>query len=149
MPGDGVYGQEHMRALRRQMEKAGQGDLRAELSASLRQAAVPLARAVDEAIPQYLPRRGGLAREVQGMTIEPVVGVTASTVRLKLRGRSEGRDVRRMDAGTVRHPVYGNRSTWVSQPVKPGFWTKTLAKQGSKVRKAIDDALRDFTRRLQ
>ena len=35
-------------------------------------------------------------------------------------------DLSSLDAGRLRHPVYGNRRVWVQQPVPQGWWTKAV-----------------------
>lgn len=58
-------------------------------------------------------------------------------------------DLKRIDAGNLRHPVYGNRGAWVSQRVRPGFWSKTLEdKAPDKVREALLEVLDDVERQL-
>lgn len=44
------------------------------------------------------------------------VGMTVSA-----QGRREQRDVRAINAGRLRHPVYGNRQVWVAQRVPRGL----------------------------
>lgn len=35
-------------------------------------------------------------------------------------------DLNELDQGRLKHPVYGNRKVWVTQPVKAGWWTDAL-----------------------
>lgn len=48
-------------------------------------------------------------------------------------------DLRSINAGKVRHPVYGNRRKWVLQSVPAGFWDDAMTGK----RDDIADALRD------
>ena len=41
---------------------------------------------------------------------------------------SKGRkiDLNQLDSGIVRHPLFGNREHWYSQPVPPGWWSRPM-----------------------
>lgn len=149
MATDGVHGQEQLRDLSQRLTRAGQEDLRRTLAEALVESAKPLADAVDQAIPQYLPSRGGLAALVQGIEIDPRVSVTQSQVRVKLRGKKGGRDLRRMDAGVVRHPVHGHPWVWVGQSIRAGFWTKTLEGRESTIARSVGRAVARFAKGLE
>lgn len=47
----------------------------------------------------------------------------------------------RGQAGTFRHPVYGHRSTWVSQAARP-FFLPAIQAEYDNVRTAVEDAVR-------
>lgn len=75
---------------------------------------------------RILPRRGGLAARVAAarFTLDEVRGAGSSAgIRLTV---AADLDVEALDAGTVRHPVYGNRRVWVSQRVSAGWLTKAV-----------------------
>lgn len=121
---------------------AGQG-LRKELRAELKEAAKPMEAAVLEHISQYLPS-GYAPVMAAGLKVRPSQSLRGSGAGLKLTGYAKGvtrrRHIRVIDRGTLRHPVWGNREAWVSQKVKPGFWSEVLSKSDvplDKIREAV------------
>ena len=48
-------------------------------------------------------------------------------------------------AGHFRHPVYGNRGAWVSQPTRPYLWPAVRARQDS-LRRAVEQTVEDAAR---
>ena len=79
-----------------------------------------------------LPSRGGLAARVAGAryTVDEVRSAGGSAgIQLTV---AADLDVDALDRGTLRHPVYGNRSRWVTQRV-PARWLTD----------AVEDAARD------
>jgi len=56
---------------------------------------------------------------------------------------------RRMDKGTVRHPVFGNREAWVSQSFTPAGWfTRTAQTHAPLVRARLARILETYRRDL-
>jgi hypothetical protein len=43
------------------------------------------------------------------------------SLRVYAPGKGDQRDVRAIDEGRLRHPVFGHRTRWVAQRVRPGF----------------------------
>lgn len=51
-------------------------------------------------------------------------------------------DLRSLDQGRLRHPLFGNRGHWYQQKVPKGWWTKSLNRAADrKVRKEMVAAL--------
>jgi hypothetical protein len=57
-------------------------------------------------------------------------------------------DVRSLDRGRLRHPLYGNRRHWYDQKVTPGWFTKTLQRQAERVRRELIGVLTDISKKL-
>lgn len=76
-------------------------------------------------------------------------GVKA-TVRVSARGRVEKRDVNRINAGMLRHPLFGRRLRWYTTMVKPRFVSDPidlLAKRvGDGAERAADDTADEIVR---
>lgn len=128
------------KALQEQSD-AGKG-FRRELQSGLVKATKPARKDLKAAIPDALPRGGGLAAKVASdsnfvlatnKNHGAVVGVRIQGKRRGLKGGS----LRRFNSGTVRHPVFG-RDAWVSQSagVSKGFLDRAFAKQGPVIRRA-------------
>jgi hypothetical protein len=90
---------------------------------------------------EILPSSGGLNAWVARSRITGVVLTGANSAGIKIRGTRNlitGKsDLKSIDAGAVRHPVYSNRGQWVEQAVRPGFFTDAVTEEG---RKQLEDA---------
>jgi hypothetical protein len=67
-------------------------------------------------------------------------------VALTGQSRSGNRKLRRLDAGLLTHPVFGNRERWETQElpsVRPGFFSGPAEAAGPRVRAEIERALED------
>lgn len=127
------------------LKRAGGGQLRKDTLAGIRREGAPAVAAIKARGLATIPSRGGLAGQV-------AAGIG---VRTRLSGRSVGiqlirsRRTRRgaadmLDsAGTVRHPVWGNREAWVTQaaPAAQGWFTDEAADRAAKFRAGIDRVL--------
>lgn len=112
------------------------------------QAAIPDIR---EAAREQLPQGGGLADRVadQAYRVQASYAGAGARVRIAGLGMKELRDI---DSGRLRRPVFGNRQIWKQQSVQPGFFTKTIANRAPKIRaeivRAADDVARSITEGL-
>lgn len=138
------------RALRAQGE-AGKGQ-RKELFKAIQRATRPLKDDVKQAALRDLPRRGGLNRAVASskITTRTRTGGRNVGVRIVAAGKTV-RDLRSLDRGRLRHPVFGNREVWVNQAIRPGWFTRPLEEGAPAVRReliaAMHTVVRDLTRR--
>lgn len=77
-----------------------------------------------------LPKRGGLGAWVAKSRVLISVRRGTNTAGVSIRdGRNSagGRsDLVSIDAGSVRHPTFGNRRSWTVQAVTPGFATRVI-----------------------
>lgn len=132
---------------------AGKG-FRRDLQSGLVKATKPVRKDLKAAIPDALPRRGGLAAKVSSDSSFALatsknhgaaVGVRIQGKRRGLRGGS----LRRFNSGTVRHPVFG-RDAWVSQTagVSKGFLDRAFAKSQPEIKKAVLSAIETTKNRI-
>lgn len=137
MPSIEIHGEEQFNALAARIRKA-EGELPHELIAALERAAPPLERAATESALANLPRRGGLNAVVAaaGMSHQRRAG----GIRITARGITQ---LKLTNDGAVRHPVYGEPSTWVQQaiPKAEGWFDKPIMAGEPKVREEIDKTL--------
>lgn len=114
--------------------------LRRELFSGLNRATKPVRADMRAAIPDALPRRGGLATDVQRTTrFATTTRTSGANIGIRIRARGK-RSIRRMNAtGTFRHPVYGNRGVWVNQSagVTKGFLDHPFEKARPVVRAEV------------
>jgi hypothetical protein len=126
---------------------AGRG-LKKELMDAVKAAAKPMENEVRSHVAQYLPS-GYAPIMAAGLVVRPSQSTRGKSVGLKLTGYAKGvtrrRQIRVIDNGTLRHPVYGNREAWVDQRVKPGFWSEPLENSREKpaveIRRAIQKTI--------
>jgi hypothetical protein len=125
-----ITGANQLRALARDLKEAGgpARGLRRELLAAMRLAGKPLVDAAKESARAHLPRKGGLNTWVaDGSKIAVRNRVAATnTVGMRIVATKGNHDLEDMDTGSIRHPVFGHRTTWVSQDVYQGWFTKPL-----------------------
>ena len=134
-----------LESIARHQRLAGDGDLVRELTAAMRRAAGPVRDQIRAGLRPHLPDRyaetldAGIRIGVSVRTGErnPGVSVTAQAT------GGKGRKLRRLDAGLLTHPVYGNREVWRTQHVEPGWFTGPAEDAAPDVRAELERALED------
>lgn len=115
----------------------------------MRTAAGPVKKEIRESALAILPAREGLNVYVAAAPITVSVRRGARTAGVSLR---EGRnstsgkrsELRLIDAGELRHPLWGRRTHWYPQRVLPGFASRVMAGPGGDVfRQAVSTAVDD------
>ena len=132
-----VEGTNHLNALGAAFKAAGDEGkgLKRELLKEIRDETKPASEDVRRSAESLLPRRGGLAARVAGSRFSTSTRFGANTAGVRIVGKS-GYNISRMNAGTLRHPVFGNRSAWVTQSVRPHWFDQPIER-------AADHGLRD------
>jgi len=134
-----------LESIARHLRLAGDGDLVRELTAAMRRAAGPVRDQIRAGLRPHLPDRyaetldAGIRIGVNVRTGErnPGVSITAQAT------GGKGRKLRRLDAGLLTHPVYGNREVWRTQHVEPGWFTGPAEDAAPDVRAELERALED------
>ena len=104
------------------------------MAKEIKAASLPLRQAMKANALSTLPKRGGLNQWAAAARINTTVRRGASsagvsiTVGKAARGRGKGRkhDIKRLDAGKLRAPLFGNRRYWHMQAVTPGAFTRPV-----------------------
>ena len=143
MIGVGITGAAECRYVAGKLRKAAARDLTRELRRGLREAAAPLQPEIKSEAAATLPSGYGsvMAKAVKVTTRVRFGGSPQLTIRVYARGRKEERDVRAVNAGTLRHPLYGNRRHWYATRVRPGFVDRPIDRLGEEVSDRALDAL--------
>ncbi len=128
-----VTGADALARLGRDLREAGDVDLRRELLRAGRRMAAPIKVEVAESARTTLPRRGGLSTAVAGAKVTVATRLSGKNVGVSFSTKWAEHDLEGIDAGLVRHPVYGNRNLWVAQPVRPGYWTRVFEGPGADI----------------
>ncbi len=123
----------------------GRREVLNELRRELREPVPELRAAVRENAKATLPARGGLGAWVAkaNLTVRVKDAGRSAGIRLKLSRKStkDKADLQRMDAGRIRHPLYGNRKHWYPQSVPAGFFSAVWSAMGDRFVKSADGAV--------
>lgn len=102
-------------------------EFRAELRAGIKLASSPLLRAVQHSALDTLPKHGGLNAWVARARYSTSVVMSGNRVGIRVKGTKSGHDLEAVDAGEVRHPVFGKWRAGVPPTrVEPGYFTKPM-----------------------
>lgn len=136
--------------LGRRLKEAGDKELRRELFKALNRATRPLKLAAKESALTSLPNGGGLnvwvAKNVRIGTRNRLAGRNPG---VRIQADRKGSDIAAMNRGRLRHPVFGNRQVWVTQQIRPGWFSRPMAAGAPAVRRELNHVLEDFAGRLE
>lgn len=120
-------------ALGKRLRDAGDRQLINELRRTIRAATEPTRDAIQQSALDTLPQSGGLNRWA---AVKPTtaVNMTGKTSRVSVKAQVKGHDIAALNAGTARHPVFGNRKVWKANSVTPGFFDKPVEATSEKLR---------------
>lgn len=142
-----VRGAEKLAILSRALREVGDKDLQRELYAGLNRAVKPLTAEVKLSTGRYLPARYAveLSRDLKVRSRRRTGGRNPA---LYLLGTAKNRDIRSLNRGRLRHPLYGNRRRWYNQPITPGWWSRELAQGAPQVRDELEQTLNDLAEKI-
>lgn len=124
--------------------------LRRELYRGMNSVAKDVRGQMVEVIPSALPRRGGLAAEMQARLRSRTNAKSGQYAGVSMRFSARGYDVRTLTGRRLRHPVFGNRSNWVDQTagVDPAVFMAKFDQQKPEVQRRILDVLNDIAQKV-
>jgi hypothetical protein len=124
--------------------------LEKELRSGLNRVTKDIRGQLTEVIPAALPRRGGLAAQVQAATRSRTSAKPGKWAGVSMRFQARGHDIRTLTGKRLRHPVFGHRGTWVDQTagVEPSVFLGEFEKQKPEVQRAIARVLEDVARKV-
>lgn len=148
-----VTGADELESLGRQLKELGDKDLRRELFRGFSRATKPLKADVKRSALQSLPSGGGLNRWVADARLATRTRVSGKTVGVRIAGSRSNKQLRKSDLnainrGRLRHPVFGNRKVWVTQEVKPGWFSEPLVAGADEVRRELVQVMDGIAERL-
>lgn len=124
-----VKGADELNRLARNLKGADKA-VRRELYAGLQRATKPMRANAKRAAATRLPQRGGLAAEVARSRFSARIKTANRNTRLRIEVSSRkgaDLDLRALDRGRIRHPVFGRRGAWVTQEITPEIISGSLA----------------------
>jgi len=145
-----VEGADKLRIVTRALKQFGDKGLSREVYRGLNRATIPLREDARRSAASRLPQRGGLAQRVakSKMTTRRRAGRNPG-ISIQAKGMTQ---LRSMDRGSVRHPVFG-RGPWVTQRITPGWFTEPMEAGAPEVRRellrVLDEAARELARRVR
>lgn len=161
MSGVDVQGVDQLKRLGRGLKAFDDRKFKNAVSRQLRTVVKPFGDAAKEHAREILPKRGGLNHIVD--TARVGVRTTTSgrytgvsiTMRKNKSGSSKQRDLVNLDAGSLRHPVFGRPDrtrkqwTWVNQKVPAGFWTTPMRAQAPAAQRALMPVLDEVIKQVE
>jgi hypothetical protein len=123
---------------------------RKELRIGLNRATKPLKEQVKSELPTFLPAGYAkvMRKALKPKTVIRTGGLAAVRIVASAKGRHKNRDVRALDKGTLRHPLWGNREFWYAQKIRSGFWSEPMRDGKARVRAEVMDVIRTVNRRI-
>lgn len=124
--------------------------IRKDLFRGLNHAGKPVRAKMIDAIPEALPRSGGLAEQMQSKVRGRITAKSGKYAGVSLRYTSSGYDIRTLMGGRLKHPVFGNRDVWVEQTegVNPDAFTRVFAAERPALLREINKVLGDIARKV-
>jgi hypothetical protein len=117
------------------------GDVKKSLLAELRAAGKPVTASIRAAWASEMPHRGGLANRLAGARVATRTRLTGRSAGTSIVAQVPGWDLDAIEGGTVRHPVFRHRSTWVSQSVPAEVAGKAFLAMYPEMERAVDAAI--------
>jgi len=130
------------------LRRAGEGGLERELTAAMRRAVQPVPGRIRDGLKPHLPDR--YAADLADVDIKVITrsgsAATDAVVSVYAKAAGKARKLRRLDAGILSHPVFGNREHWATQgapSVHPGWFTGPAEEAAPRVRAELEKTLAD------
>lgn len=131
----------------RTLRRAAASGLRSEVRKAIAQETKPVRTKMKMSARDQLPKRGGLNRWAARMP-SAKTRMTGSEVGVSISLRRKGHDMRAIDRGRVRHPLFGNRRHWYTQPVTQGVFSSVFQNESDGVRRRVIVALDEYAARM-
>lgn len=142
-----VAGGNRAHALGKKLKALGNKELEKELRKGVARAMKPATKAVRDQIPQHMP--SGYA-PVLSSALKLRTSNLASGLRItgEAKGNPRPRKVTDLNAGRLRHPLFGNRDKWYVQAVLPEFFDGPLRGQRDNIQRELEKTLAEVAAKL-
>lgn len=117
--------------------------IRNAFNKSVRAAVAPLKDEVKKSAHDKLPRKGGLADKVSGSKF--ATRTSASGLSLNMTNLFQLKDI---DEGKLRHPVFGHMNVWANQKINSGFWTEPTTKAQAEIVASVNEAMDEVIKEI-
>lgn len=137
-------------AIGNRLKDMGAKEHRKYLLKGIREAVKDAIPDVRESAIDILPGGGsGFDAQVAASKFAARSRITGTAASVKLVGASSSLIEEVNRRGRLRHPVYGNRSTWVNQAIPEGWFDKPMEAQSPRIRREIEAVMEDVKNRLE
>jgi hypothetical protein len=143
-----IKGAEELDVLAKRIKQHGDKNLRKELLRGIREGTKGTKAKIKANAMSELPGRGGLARRVAGSKFATKTRTTSKVTSIRITA-ANAYEVKKMNAGMLRHPVYGNRKKWVSQTIKAGWFTDPIEADAPAIRAALGKVMADIAAKIE
>lgn len=140
-------GADELRQLGAALKAAGDKVMRKEVIDSLKQATGPIGDDVRAEAARTFGRRGGLADIVANTKVTTKVRLAGRQAGVRIVGRNTIKQLEATDLGSLRHPLWGNKSHWRSQSIRPGWWSRPIEERAPQIRDDLRDAVHQGLKR--
>lgn len=147
----GVKGADKLRKLARDLRAAADRDLSRKLRAGISRTVKPFGEAVKAetaTLPSGYAPVLGRALRVRASTRTRGAGAGVRIV-VSAKGKVEDRDVAAVNAGALRHPLFGRRRRWYTTAVTPGFVDRPVERLGDDVRREVEKVVDDIADQIE
>lgn len=138
------YAATELEYVARNLRQAAQSGLLRELERAISDAAQPILAEVRSGLDDHMPNRyAGVFGASLRVTTSKRLSARDTGVTIRAAPTTPQRKVKRVEAGLLSHPVWGDRERWVTQTagMKPGFFSDPAKKSAPRVREAIIGAM--------
>lgn len=135
-----IKGAEDLEKLGRALKQVGDRELRKELLAALRAATKPMKEAVQASARENLPSRGGFADLVAASRFTTKNRLSGKNVGMRFEAKNR-HEIKALDRGRLRHPLYGNKEHWYTQTVTAGWFSTPIEEMSQEIRVEVSEAL--------
>lgn len=135
-----VHGADNFLLLSKALKNAGRTEMRKHLHSGIKKAARPLIKIARAEAKERLPQRGGLAEQVSKEPMRTQVRTGRDPGVRVVVGKRRGA-AQSTNRGEIRHPVFGNRDTFVTQRIKPGWFDNRMMAEKPAILRDVEGAL--------
>lgn len=148
-----ISGGDDFKKVAAQLRTEGRKDLSRQMDKALEKALVPVQKSIKLESAQTMPKSGGYAgemsRSLRFRSQKRTGGNSASySLVTYADGKAERRDIRALEAGNLRHPVFGNRNVWALTKIRAGFHKRGTDNAADEAVKQLAAVVEDFAHRL-
>ena len=158
-----INGSLELRRLADQIRVTGDKGLGKEMAAGLRQVAKPVQTAVRESATATMPKRGGYAEAfTKSLRFRTALRNAKRDAFFRVTTFADGvgqrRDIDALEAGILRHPVFGryrrrkgggrHPNPWAVTKVQAGFHERGTKDAAARAEREMKDVIGDFAERL-
>lgn len=140
MAGAGITGGDDLYRVARQIRKAtSDPEVSKQFQKAVKASTKPAQNEIKRGLGAYMP--SGYAPDLRrDLTVRSGTSFTRRRAGVRVEAKSRQSRLAALNKGKLRHPLFGDRDHWYTQPVRPGFFTDPLWRAVPSVRAAVERA---------